>query len=291
MKYLKAGARKARHSKSYVSKQVVINNSRNKKVRMPRQSYDILGSIAIIEFEGTGKRELAFAKHLLKLHKNVETVIAKAGAVKGKYRTRKFRHVAGKRNFIALYKENGCTFRFDVRKTFFSNRLSFERSRINSLVKDGENVMVMFAGVGPFAIEIAKYHKKANVVGIELNSYACRMFKENIKLNKLGNVTVEEGDVKKLSKKYKGFADRIIMPLPWESTKYIDDALVVAKKSAVVHLYAFGPNESAYNDITKKIREHAKQKGYNVKILFKRVVRTYSSREIEAVVDYALRKS
>ena len=41
-----------------------------------------------------------------------------------------------------------------------------------------------FAGVGPFAIEIAKSHPRASVLAIELNPSAYGYMLKNIRLNK-----------------------------------------------------------------------------------------------------------
>jgi tRNA (guanine37-N1)-methyltransferase len=282
--------RKVKYSKSYVYFPIVISNSTNKKVGIPSQSYDILGNIAIIDMDGGKTREKKFARELLERHTNVTTILAKAGAVKGKYRTRAFRYVAGKKTFVANYRENNCVFTFDVRKTFFSNRLSFERARISKLVKEKENVVVFFSGVGPFVIEIAKAHKSATVVGIEYNKYASRMANENIKLNKASNAIAENGDVKKLSGKYKNFADRIIMPAPAQSMDFLDEAFLVAKKRAFVHFYTFGPNGSAFKDAISMIKKHSINKKYKTNIKFKRIVRSYSPQEVEVVIDYKIMK-
>lgn len=254
------------------------------------RGYDLLGNIAIIEFKGSKKNAKRIADILMKWNSNIHTVVEKVGAVSGKYRVRKVAYVAGKKNFVAEYKENGCTFRFDIRKVYFSNRLSFERSRILGLVKKGENIMVMFAGVGPFAIEIAKTIKETKVVAIELNSAGYKYMLENVKLNKTDNVEPVKGDVKKLSSKYRNFADRIIMPLPKSSLDFLDDAHRVAKKQAIVHLYAFSAASDPFSDIYEKVRKRAKEKGYKVKLLDKRLVRPYSANESEIVIDYQIRK-
>jgi len=254
------------------------------------KGYDLLGDIAIIDFDGNAEDARKVANTLMQHNKSIKTVLAKAGAVSGKFRTRKLKYVSGKRNFIALHKENNCTFKFDVRKVYFSNRLSFERSRILKLTKDGENVMVMFAGVGPFAIEIAKLRKKSNVVGIEANRFGYSAMKENIKINKTPNVTAVLGDVKKVSGKYKGFADRIIMPLPWSSLKYLDLAHAVAKKKSMVHLYAFTDSEKAAKKVFDSIKAHAKANSYKVALISSRIVRPYSKRQLEVVIDYRMAK-
>lgn len=253
------------------------------------RGYDLLGNIAVIEPMGRPE-ERKKAHELMKTHAHITTVLAKAGAVSGRYRTRKHRFVAGKRTKIAVYKENGCTFRFNVDKSFFSNRLSYERSRIMALAKKGENVMVMFAGVGPFAIEIAKSHPKSEVVAVELNRNAYKYMLENIKLNKVQNVTALNCDVRKIPRKYNGFADRIVMPMPKSSLMFLDRVLNVVKSRCIVHLYSFGNSETAFDDVYGLIKEHAKKNGYRVKPILERAVRPYSAKEIEIVLDFLVIK-
>ena len=248
--------------------------------------YDIVGNIAIIESEAKGSK--AIAKKIMALNKNVSTVVRKAGAVTGKYRVRKYAHVMGKKQYSTLYRENGAAFRFDLRKTFFSTRLAYERNRVSNACKDGENVIVMFAGAGPFAIEIAKTHRNSHVVGIELNKSAYSYMVGNIKLNNVKNVIPELGDVKKVAKKYAKFADRVIMPLPWDSYKFLDSVLIVAKKRCIVHYYAFGDKDKAFDFNIKRLRGFFAQRGKKLKVLDKRVVRTYSAKEIEVVIDFLI---
>ena len=247
------------------------------------KSYDLIGNMALIDAKGTVAKEIA--KAIMSTNKNVETVISKGSAVTGKYRVRKYVHILGKRNFIATYRENGATLTFDIRRTFFSSRLAFDRLRIARQVKKGENVMVMFAGMGPFVVEIAKMQKSAHVVGIELNRSACKYMRQNIAINKATNATAQVGDVKKLANKYRGFADRIVMPLPKDAYQFLDSVLVVAKKKCIVHYYGFGNKESAFEEHIEKIGKFLSSKGVKFKVLDKRVARVYSPKEIEVVLD------
>ncbi len=275
-------------NKAY-EQQIVDTIGKREFAKLSR-GYDLMGDIAIIEFRGTKKNEKKIAEILMGSNNTIKTVLAKAGAVSGKYRIRKVRYISGRKNFIANHRENNCLFRFDVRKVYFSNRLSFERSRILKLVKDGEHVMVMFSGIGPFAIEIAKNFKKSKVVAIELNRFGYKYALENIKLNKTDNVEAVLGDVRKKAADYKNFADRIIMPLPKSSLDFLDEAYKVAKRRAVVHLYAFSNAADPFKAVYRKVQEHSKKKGYRVKLIEKRVVRPYSPTESEIVLDYLLVK-
>jgi tRNA (guanine37-N1)-methyltransferase len=249
------------------------------------RGYDPFGSIAIIELSDKLKpKEAAIGMALIKGSSTVTTVLAKSGPVKGVYRTRSVRYVAGKHTYMASYKENGCSFVFDVRKVFFSPRLSYERSRISKLVKDGEKVAVPFAGVGPFAIEIAKSHPKASVLAIELNPSAYGYMLKNIELNRVANVRAYNGDFGKLAAMHRSFADRVVMPMPKTSLDFIKAACTVAKDSAVFHIYSFcdaDKVDEAINEMAKRFKEEKR----DFTLIGVRTVRPYSKDEIEIVVD------
>ncbi|MEM0124004.1 MAG: class I SAM-dependent methyltransferase family protein [Candidatus Micrarchaeaceae archaeon] len=274
-------------SKNYRSVLLSLVGARRYK-RMAK-SYDIVGNIATID-KNRKSDALAIAKAIMLTNKNVETVLMKNSAVRGRYRKRSYAYVLGKKNYVAVYKENGATFKFDVRETFFSTRLAYERARITRSARDYENVVVMFAGVGPFAIEIAKAHRHSTVVAIELNRAAYEYLCENIAINRLTNVTAVHGDVGKVSKDYRGFADRIIMPLPKTSHEFLYSAFEVAKEKATVHYYAFGKANEAVIQNIKKITDFFSKLNCGVTILGSRVVRPYSSTEIEIVIDFEIQK-
>jgi tRNA (guanine37-N1)-methyltransferase len=251
------------------------------------KGYDIIGDIAVVESRDRNAA-LRTAKAIMSVNKNVKTVLRKIGPVSGRYRKRKYEYVAGERKYETVYRENGASFIIDVRKSFFSPRLAFERNRINRLVRKGENVMIMFAGVGPFAIEIAKAHKDAKVVAIELNRDAYRYMLSNIELNKAKNVKAVLGDVKREAEHYKNFADRIVMPLPKDSHRFLDSVLSIAKRRCIVHYYAFGKKDSAFADNETVLREFFRAHGRKIRIAGKRVARPYSPRDIEIVIDFVI---
>ncbi len=252
------------------------------------RGYDVLGSIAIIGEQGRKGRIIADA--VMKVNKNVMTVVSKAGAVKGRYRKRVFEFVAGERNFIADYKENGCTFRFDIRKTFFSPRLSFERKRITELSKDNENVIVMFAGVGPFAIEIAKRNRGSEIVAVELNRDSYRYMLENIRINKIANVRAVLGDAKDVVESMADWADRIVMPLPMSADSFLGSAIIAAGNGCVIHYYSFGRSEDPFSESGKMARELAKSMGFTARVVGRRIVRPYSKDTSEIVLDIRIGK-
>ncbi|OGY61787.1 MAG: hypothetical protein A3H06_01565 [Candidatus Colwellbacteria bacterium RIFCSPLOWO2_12_FULL_44_13] len=152
-------------------------------------SFDIVGSkekaVAIIDIpkELEGKESL-IGKALMKKHKNVKTVLKKLSPIKGVHRTRDYAVITGNKNTEVTHVENGCRFLLDPQIAYFSTRESTERMRIVEKVREGETVMIFFAGVGPFAIEIEKKAKPEKIVAIEINPSAVQYFWKNIKLNK-----------------------------------------------------------------------------------------------------------
>jgi tRNA (guanine37-N1)-methyltransferase len=207
---------------------------------------DVVGDIAIVrldEFSSGEKRRVARA--LLEAMKNVKVVMEQQGAIEGEYRLRKLVHLAGERRTLTTHKENGCAFRVDVARCYFSPRLSTERLRVAEEVKPGERVLNMFAGVGPFSILIAK-RAEARVTSCELNGYAAELHEENNRLNKVeGLVTVIRADAEDLPSILKTKFARIIMPLPSDANRYLPTALKLGKKGATIHYYRhlLGENE------------------------------------------------
>ncbi len=90
-----------------------------------------------------------------------------------------------------------------------------ERYRLAQLVKDGERVLIPFAGVLPYALVIARY-RKVKITAIELNEEAYKLGLENIELNRKrlkGEIEFINGDVFDVLPELPTF-DRVISPTP-----------------------------------------------------------------------------
>jgi tRNA (guanine37-N1)-methyltransferase len=220
---------------------------------------DVVGDIAIVrlaEFDSKEKQKIARA--LLEEMKNVAVVMEQEGGIEGEFRLRKLRRLAGEKRTLTVHKENGCTFKVDVARCYFSPRLSTERMRVVQQVRKKEKILNMFAGVGPFSIPIARL-AGARVTSCEINEYAARLHVENNRLNKVeGLVEVIPGDANDLPSMRKVKFDRILMPLPESADKFLATALAMAKKGAVIHYYrhVLGEDElEAAEDLRHELSE------------------------------------
>ncbi len=247
---------------------------------MKQGAFDVLGNIAIVKFsrDTKVKTKKQFADKLLRQNKSVKTVLEKTGKFKGRLRKQVTKHIAGEKTKEALYKENGCVFRFNVDKTYFSPRLSNERKELSKLVKKGEEVLVMFAGVGPYPIVIAKNSQARKVYSNEINREANKYAKLNMELNKVkdkvillnGNIISVANKIKRglvvNNKKIPRKFDMIIMPRPKLKDSFLREAFMLSKKGTRIFYYDFC-KEDEVNLITNKIKSEAKKNRKRIKIL------------------------
>ncbi len=208
-----------------------------------KKSFDIIGDVVIVEIpedleahkKEIGQATLQFTKR--------KTVYMKKSAVKGVTRVRELELIAGEDNPITIHKEHGTRLKLDVKNVYFSPRLATERKRVQEACEDGEEILDMFAGIGPFPIVIA-HEKNVNITAVDINEYAIKYLNENIKLNKLApnaHITAICGDTNEVALnelKDKKF-DRLIMNLPGLAPEFLDLAVSLCKDGGVIHYYEF----------------------------------------------------
>ncbi len=267
------------------------------------KSYDIIGKIAIVEFDQLNtiidKNVLSYkkkvAKALVSVNKSVETVYEKKSEVKGRYRLKELKVIYGDDNPETIHKENGCLFKLDVKKTYFTPRLVFERKRVSSSsFKKQETVVDMFTGVGPFSIQIAK-NNDAKIYAFDVNPSAYKYLLENIENNKMkGEVIAHNMDVKKLlnhdnklGNYLKNKIDRIIMNLPEQSINFLDIACFLMKKSSgILHFYQFCEKPNPIKKGIENLNTNLKGSGWHIEeILNSKVVKPFSPKSDLIVID------
>jgi tRNA (guanine37-N1)-methyltransferase len=223
------------------------------------KSFDLLGSIAIVKFpEGLKlKDKKKFAEKLLREQPAIKTILEKKEKIKGRLRKLSTQFIAGENTKEVLYRENNCIFRFNTDETYFSPRLSNERREISSKIKKGDLVLVMFAGVAPFPIVLAKNSKAKIVYSNEINREANKYAELNISMNKLkGRVELLPGDVKRVAKKIKQKFDVIVMPRPQLKDSFLQQAFQLSKKGTRVYYYDFCKEDETDLIISKIKKEN-----------------------------------
>ncbi len=248
----------------------------------------MVGDILIIEAPSKLKNQKQIANKLLKEHKNITTVVKKSGIHHGKYRLQKYTHLAGQRKKETEHKENKVRLKLNIEKAYFSPRLATERLRIAKQVKKGEAVLIMFSGIAPYPLVIAKNAQPKEIYGIEINPPAHKYALENLELNKTKNIKLFKGDVRKIMPKLKNKFDRIAMPLPKGAEGYLDLALKSIKKKGIIHFYDFQEEKNIPQSSIEKITQACRKQKKKFKIL--KVVKCgqYSPRKYRICVDFKI---
>ena len=238
-------------------------------VREPAR-HELIGGIAIMQDD-----DVSEAEYLLKSRPSIHTVLHCESPVFGEYRIKKFRVLAGKETTRTSYIEYNNRFTIDLAVAYFSARLANERQRVLRLMKDGERVLDMFTGVGPFPIALSK---KASVIYAgDINPGAVELLCENLRINRTENVIPMLADALDLSGVLPPHSfDRIIMNLPMTSTAFLETAFSLAKKGGIIHYYTL---QSEKGEMLPLLR------GFTAGKIDERVVRSYSPTQHHAVYD------
>lgn len=270
-------------------KQALEQKLSKKELELVPSSFDIVGSVAILEIpDELKKKEKLIAEEFLKLFKQAKTVVKKTGIHYGKYRRQKLAVIAGEKTKIAECKEAGITMKVDLENCYFSSRLGSERLRIAQQIKPGEKILVMFSGVAPYPLVLARNSRACVIYGVELNPVAHKFAEKNVALNKLGHkIILFKGDVTKVVPKLKEKFDRILMPMPKTALTFLQTAFKVAKKGTIIHFYSFG-REDEFAGVVEKIKKECKKHKKKCKILKVAKAGQYAPYVFRVCVDFRL---
>ena len=178
------------------------------------ERFEVIGDIAVISIpDELSPYQQDIARSLIAQRHSITTVLKRISKRSGACRVAEFEPIIGTKT-STIYREFGFKYRVDLSHAFFTSRLAGERRRISAMVRPGENVLVPFAGVGPFAIPVAA--RGAQVIAVEINPEACLLLMENSRQNRVEDrITVICGDASLAGRMLRIRADRAIIPTPY----------------------------------------------------------------------------
>lgn len=255
-------------------------------------SFDIIGSkeraVAIIDIpKELEKKNNEIAKAIMKKHKNVKGVLKKASPIKGLHRVRDYELIAGNEKTEVVHSENSCRFLLDPQVVYFSPRESTERLRVSEQVRDGDIVMVFFAGVGPFPLVIERKANPSRIIAVEINPVAVEYLWKNVRLNKSQKIEVVLGDVTGNVGQYYGQCDRVLMPLPEKSVEYLQEAIKCLRTGGVCYFYCFS-SEHDLDDKKDRMQSIARSMKRKIRFIGVQKVLPYGPRISKYRIDFEL---
>ncbi len=236
--------------------------------------HELIGGIAVMQ-----ESDRAAAEGLLASRPGIHTVLTTTSDIQGEYRTREFEVLAGDPTTRTLVLEYGHRFTIDLSEAYFSPRLATERQRVLHQMGGEETVLDMFAGVGPFAITMSD--RARLVVSSDINPAAVILMKENCLDNRCNNVMSLLADSGRLSKILPWKFDRVVMNLPLDAPKFLEEAFRLCRPGGTIHCYAL---VSSVGEYLGKIET------FQPSVVREHTVRSYSPGKWHTVYDITVRK-
>jgi|APHM01.1.fsa_nt_gi Predicted methyltransferase len=221
----------------------VISQEEENSEDLDVPSYERIGKIVIIKELNDQSREEA-VEAVREHNPNLDSILLKTDNREGEFRLGGYKKLYGEKT-ETTHREHGVNIKVDPTEAFFSEKEGTERRRIFNSVKDGEEVLVMFCGVAPFPVTIARNAEPENVVGVEKNPKAVEYAHENLEINNVEDqVQIIQGDVAEVCPSLGKF-DKVLMPSPTNSLEFIEEALSCVKDKGVLIVYSVEDIESS----------------------------------------------
>lgn len=264
---------------------VLKEKENSSDVKVP--SYERIGDIVVISelSEDISKQEAV--EGILEHNPNLDSIILKTGKLSGEFRVGNYEMLYGE-GTETVHKEHGTQIKVDPTEMFFSEREGTERKRIFESVQEGEKVLVMFCGVGPFPVTIARNARPEKVVGIEKNPKAVNYARENIELNNVSDeVEILQGDVKNVCPNL-GCFERVLMPSPTNSLEFVEEAIDCTCENGVLVVYSIQHKDNMYEEVIEVVEQVAENMDRNVRVSEKRVVSDFSPAKRKVAVEFEI---
>lgn len=213
---------------------------------------------------------------------------------------------------VTTHTEYGIKCVVDLNHTFFSPRMGVERLRICQQVARGERVLVLFAGVGMEALQIAGRTEALSITAVEINPIAVdcarrahRMLSRNPAVKCMGaadRLEIIQGDVLEILPTIeRNSIDRILAPRPKEGAfdgdlgqgeggvTFLEALLPVLKHDGgECHWYEFAADhEFPACERSRRMIEHACQRlGLSLEILHVAKVGSVAMRQLRVCIDF-----
>ncbi len=227
-------------------------------------SFDVVGDIAVVIIPSPLlHRRGLIAEAILSTSRHLRTVLRRAGVYSGEFRTLPLEVIGGEPRKETEVREFGLRYQLNLETCYFSVRSGTERQRIAGLVKTEERVLVLFSGIAPFPLMIARVGG-AQVTGVEKNSAAHHYAVENVRYNQLGSlITLFCMDAADFLRHSETTFHRIVMPLPRGGDAFLPAALQALRPGGTLHFYRMAKKEEC-NGISAVLQQQATAAGHCV---------------------------
>lgn len=241
-----------------IEKQLLPYLSNNQMTILPSK-WEKIGDVLIIVLP---KDLYPLENKIAKVYAKVlscKSVLKETSGISGQLRKPNVELIYGDEKTVTTHKENGIIYRLDPSKVMFSSGNMDERIRMGNIVKPGEIVVDLFAGIGYFSLPMAVHGKPKKIFSCEINPIAYSFLKENIVLNKVKDViTPLVGDNRNVAPR--NVADRVVMGFFGDTYKYLPIAFQsLYYQTGIIHFHDTFPDAKLPDMPLSLIQEQAQK--------------------------------
>jgi tRNA wybutosine-synthesizing protein 2 len=241
-------------------------------------SWAVIGTVVLADFDGC-PRPAEVGEALLDLHGEADTVCDRGG-IAGRTRDPDVTVVAGAGDTETVHTEHGTRYALDLAETMFSPGNKAERVRMGDVTGPDERVFDMFAGVGYFALPMAR--AGASIVAAELDAGTYQYLVENAILNDVTDrFRAVRGDCRDVEL---APVDRVVMG-HYDAYERLGTAMRAVREGGTVHMHEATPEAELPERPARRLREAAAEAGREADVLDVREVKSYAEGVLHVVVD------
>jgi tRNA wybutosine-synthesizing protein 2 len=252
--------------------------------------YARVGRVLLVRWPESLRPHFAFLAASLADRLGAATVLRPTGPVEGELRTPQVELLFGSETETEVV-EHGVRWRFDAARVLFATGNQTERARAGHVVRPGETVVDLFAGIGYFAIPAARIGHASRVVAVDRNPVSIHYLRENARLNGVADVVEGvEGDNRNVALPA-GTADRVFLGYLPSAVPWVAQAVSLLRpEGGTLHVHTVTNARWAVREGVAAVAEAARQGGGAVEgIPAGRAVKPYGPGRTHVVVDLRVR--
>jgi tRNA wybutosine-synthesizing protein 2 len=247
--------------------------------------YQRLGSVLLLRLPERLRPAFPLIGEAYREVLGVSTVLRSAGAVRGEFREPAVERIAGTDSETTVV-EHGIRFRFDAARILFARGNREERHRFGRLVRPGETVVDLFAGIGYFTLPALLTGRAACVHAVEKNPVSFGYLVENLRRNGVA----ERAFVYRSDNREAGIppacADRVVLGYLPTALPWVGEALGLLRPSGgSLHVHLLVGSHEGPSAAVAKVRAAVDSAGGRIPSIAAREVKPYGPGRSHVVVD------
>ena len=249
--------------------------------RIP-DGYQRLGSVLLVKLPESLRPSFGEIASAYREELGVDTVLRRRGPIGGEFRLPDVETLLGGSTETEV-RENGIVYRFDAARVMFAAGNRAERERVGRLVRPGEAVADLFAGIGYFTLPAAVHGRAGRVVACEANPVSFSYLQENVRTNRVGDRVTPVLGPNEAADLPLGAFDRVLLGLLPSAVGWTPRAIgLVRPTGGWLHVHVVVGSRDGVGSAEAAVRKVAGDRGRSVR---GREVKPYGPGRVHVVVD------